>query len=218
MIRTSGKTVRLLFTISLAIEVAIVEEIAAPPRERYRSPFQSSPSLSSSPSPSLEAILSRLHKRTEARCWAFVLDNISTWRLEVEELAGEYLFLEEEKSFRTLTSLREKKSRENSKEKRLEEVPIVREFPEAFPEDFLRLSLTRQIKFRFELVSGVALVARIPYRLAHSELQELSSQLKELADNGFIQPNSLPWGALVPFLRRKMDPLGHAMTTDNGTN
>ncbi|GJR88516.1 putative reverse transcriptase domain-containing protein, partial [Tanacetum coccineum] len=46
-------------------------------------------------------------------------------------------------------------------------------------------------------------VARAPYRLAPSEMQELSNQLQELADRGFIQPSTLPWGALVLFIKKK---------------
>ncbi|GJV91176.1 putative reverse transcriptase domain-containing protein [Tanacetum coccineum] len=46
-------------------------------------------------------------------------------------------------------------------------------------------------------------MARAPYRLAHSELQELSSHLQELADKGFIRPSSSPWGALVLFVKKK---------------
>ncbi|GKC68844.1 putative reverse transcriptase domain-containing protein [Tanacetum coccineum] len=50
---------------------------------------------------------------------------------------------------------------------------------------------------------GAAPVARAPYRLAPSELQELSTLLQELSDNGFIRPNSSPWGAPVLFVKRK---------------
>ncbi|GJT11847.1 putative reverse transcriptase domain-containing protein [Tanacetum coccineum] len=50
---------------------------------------------------------------------------------------------------------------------------------------------------------GAALVARAPYRLAHSEMQELSNQLQELVDRGFIQPSTSPWGALVLFIKKK---------------
>nr|GEU51476.1 microtubule-associated protein RP/EB family member 1C-like [Tanacetum cinerariifolium] len=57
--------------------------------------------------------------------------------------------------------------------KRLEDVSIVRDFPEA------------------------------PYRLTPSEMKELTDQLQELSDNGFIKPSSSPWGALVLFLKKK---------------
>ncbi|GKF90485.1 hypothetical protein Tco_0274186 [Tanacetum coccineum] len=58
---------------------------------------------------------------------------------------------------------------------------------------------TRQVEFHIDLILSAALVARAPYRLAPSELQELSTQLQELSDKGFIRPSSSPWGALVLF-------------------
>ncbi|GKE39684.1 putative reverse transcriptase domain-containing protein [Tanacetum coccineum] len=75
-----------------------------------------------------------------------------------------------------------KEVEDKSKKKRLEDVPIVQDFPEVFPEDLL---------------------ARAPYRLAPSEMKELSEQLKELSDKGFIRPSSSPWGALVLFVKKK---------------
>ncbi|GJS37953.1 putative reverse transcriptase domain-containing protein [Tanacetum coccineum] len=64
-----------------------------------------------------------------------------------------------------------------------------------FPEDLSGLPPTRQVEFQIDLVPGVAPVARAPYRLAPSEMKELSEQLKELSDKGFIRPSSSPWGA-----------------------
>ncbi|GJV03366.1 hypothetical protein Tco_1336935 [Tanacetum coccineum] len=82
-----------------------------------------------------------------------------------------------------------------SEKKRLEDVPIVQDFPEVFPEDLPGLPLTRQVEFQIDLVPGVAPVARAPYRLAPSEMKELSEQLKELFDKGFIRPSSSPMGS-----------------------
>nr|GEX32172.1 putative reverse transcriptase domain-containing protein [Tanacetum cinerariifolium] len=62
-------------------------------------------------------------------------------------------------------------------DKRLKDIPIVREFPNVFPEDLLGLPPVRQVEFQIDLIPGVALVARAPYRLAPSEMQELSNQL-----------------------------------------
>ncbi|GJR76816.1 putative reverse transcriptase domain-containing protein [Tanacetum coccineum] len=81
---------------------------------------------------------------------------------------------------------------DKSEEKRLEDVPTVRDFSEVFPEDLPRLPPTRQVEFQIDLVPDAALVARAPYRLALSELQELSTQLQELSDKGFIRPSSTP--------------------------
>ncbi|GKC78558.1 putative reverse transcriptase domain-containing protein, partial [Tanacetum coccineum] len=75
-----------------------------------------------------------------------------------------------------------KKAEDKSEEKRLEDVPIVRDFPEVFPED---------------------LPARAPYQLAPSKMKELSDQLQELSDKGFISPSSSPWGASVLFVKKK---------------
>ncbi|GKG25743.1 hypothetical protein Tco_0398889 [Tanacetum coccineum] len=75
-----------------------------------------------------------------------------------------------------------------SDKKRLEDIPVVREFPEVFPEDLPGLPPVRQVDFQINLIPGATPVARAPYRLAHSEMQELSNQLQELADRGFIRP------------------------------
>ncbi|GJX65441.1 hypothetical protein Tco_0299784 [Tanacetum coccineum] len=71
-----------------------------------------------------------------------------------------------------------------SEEKRLEDIPVVREFLENFPENLPGLPPVRQVEFQINLIPGAAPVARAPYRLAPSEMQELSDQLQELADQG----------------------------------
>ncbi|GKF84519.1 hypothetical protein Tco_0249417 [Tanacetum coccineum] len=102
-----------------------------------------------------------------------------------------------------LVNVTTKKAGDKSKEKRLEDVPIVQNFPEVFPEDLSGLPPARQVEFQIDLVPGVAPVARAPYRLAPSEMKELSEQLKELSDKGFIIPSSSPWGAPVLFVKKK---------------
>ncbi|GKB90687.1 putative reverse transcriptase domain-containing protein [Tanacetum coccineum] len=102
-----------------------------------------------------------------------------------------------------LAQVTKKEIEDKSKEKRLEDVPTVRDFSEVFPEDLPGLPPTRQVEFQIDLVPGAAPVARAPYRLAPSELQELSTQLQELSDKGFIRPSSSPWGALVLFVKKK---------------
>ncbi|GKE51673.1 putative reverse transcriptase domain-containing protein, partial [Tanacetum coccineum] len=97
----------------------------------------------------------------------------------------------------------EKETEDKSKEKRLEDVPTVRDFPEVFPEDLPRLPSIRQVEFQIDLVPGAAPVARAPYRLAPSKMEELSTQLQELSDKGFIRPSSSPWGAPVLFVKKK---------------
>ncbi|GKB85906.1 putative reverse transcriptase domain-containing protein [Tanacetum coccineum] len=80
---------------------------------------------------------------------------------------------------------------------------IVRDFPKIFPDDLSGLPAIREIEFRIELISGATPVAMSPYRLTPSELEELSGQLKELQDKGFIRPSSSPWGASVLFVKKK---------------
>ncbi|GJX66121.1 putative reverse transcriptase domain-containing protein [Tanacetum coccineum] len=96
-----------------------------------------------------------------------------------------------------------KEIEDKSGEKRLEDVPIVQDFPEVFPKDLPGLPPTRQVEFQIDLVPGAAPVARAPYRLAPSEMKELSEQLQELSDKGFIRPSSSPWGAPVLFVKKK---------------
>ncbi|GJV59229.1 putative reverse transcriptase domain-containing protein [Tanacetum coccineum] len=88
-------------------------------------------------------------------------------------------------------------------DKKQEEVVVVRDFPEVFPDDLSGLPPIREIEFRIELTPGATLVTKSPYRLAPSELEELSGQLKELQDKGFIRPSSSPWGAPVLFVKKK---------------
>ncbi|GJZ64974.1 putative reverse transcriptase domain-containing protein [Tanacetum coccineum] len=67
-----------------------------------------------------------------------------------------------------------------SNEKRLEDIPVVREFLEVFPEDLPGLPPVRQVEFQINLIPGAAPIARAPYILAPSEIQELSDQLQEM--------------------------------------
>ncbi|GKG00651.1 hypothetical protein Tco_0302341, partial [Tanacetum coccineum] len=67
-----------------------------------------------------------------------------------------------------------KKAEDKSKEKQLEEVSIVQDFPEVFPEDLPGIPPTRRVEFQIDLIPGDAPVARAPYRLAPSEMKELS--------------------------------------------
>ncbi|GJS97792.1 putative reverse transcriptase domain-containing protein [Tanacetum coccineum] len=96
-----------------------------------------------------------------------------------------------------------KETGDKSKKKQLQDVPIVKNFLEVFPEDLPGLPHTRQVEFHIDLVPGAAPVARAPYRLAPSEMKELADQLQELSDKGFIRPSSSPWGAPVLFVKKK---------------
>ncbi|GJT14772.1 putative reverse transcriptase domain-containing protein [Tanacetum coccineum] len=92
--------------------------------------------------------------------------------------------------------------KEKSK-KRLEDVPVICDFLEVFLDDLPGLPPSRQVEFKIDLVPSAAPVARAPYRLAPSKMKELSEQLKELLEKGFIRPSSSPWGAPVLFVKKK---------------
>nr|GEZ06769.1 putative reverse transcriptase domain-containing protein [Tanacetum cinerariifolium] len=89
------------------------------------------------------------------------------------------------------------------KKKSVEDVPIVNEFLDVFPEHLLGIPPERQVEFRIDLILGATYIAKTPYRLALSEMKELMSQLQELLDKGFIRPSSSPWGALILFIKKK---------------
>ncbi|GKB53128.1 putative reverse transcriptase domain-containing protein [Tanacetum coccineum] len=86
-------------------------------------------------------------------------------------------------------------------EPQLSDIPVVRDFVEVFPEDLSGLPPQRQVEFRIDLVPGATPIAKSPYLLAPSEMQELSAQLQELQDKGFIRPSHSPWGAPVLFVK-----------------
>ncbi|GJT29703.1 putative reverse transcriptase domain-containing protein [Tanacetum coccineum] len=92
---------------------------------------------------------------------------------------------------------------EKSKKKQLQDVLIVKNFPEVFPEDLPGLPHTRQVEFHIDLVLVLTCSDRAHYRLAPSEMKELADQLQELSDKGFIRPSSSPWGAPVLFVKKK---------------
>ncbi|GKD29455.1 putative reverse transcriptase domain-containing protein, partial [Tanacetum coccineum] len=102
-----------------------------------------------------------------------------------------------------IVQVMKKETEDKSEEKRLEDVPTIRDFLEVFPEDLHGLPPMQQVEFQIDLVPGAAPVARAPYRLAPLELQELSTQLQELSDKGFIRPSSSPWGPPVLFVKNK---------------
>nr|GEZ04774.1 reverse transcriptase domain-containing protein [Tanacetum cinerariifolium] len=83
-----------------------------------------------------------------------------------------------------------KGAKDKPKEKRLEDVPIVQDFSKVFLKDLSGIPPTRQVEFQIDLILAVAPVPRAPYRLAPFEMKELSNQLKEIFDKGFIRPRS----------------------------
>ncbi|KAL0560669.1 hypothetical protein IC582_001079 [Cucumis melo] len=81
--------------------------------------------------------------------------------------------------------------------------PVVRDYPDVFPEKLPGLPPHREVEFAIELESDTVPISRAPYRMAPAELKELKVQLQELLDKGFIRPSVSPWGAPVLFVKKK---------------
>ncbi|GJT95158.1 putative reverse transcriptase domain-containing protein [Tanacetum coccineum] len=113
-----------------------------------------------------------------------------------------------EKGCRVFLIQMTKKEEAEIPEKRIEDVPVVRDFPEVFPEYLPGLPPTRQVEFHIELILGAAPVARAPYRLAPAEMKELAEQLKELSDKGLYDQVPLHGEHRSYLSKRKMDLFG----------
>ena len=85
----------------------------------------------------------------------------------------------------------------------VEKIPVVREFPDVFPEELPGIPHEREVDLAIEIVPGTVPMSRAPYRMAPTELKELKSQLQELLDKGFIRPSVSPWGAPILFVKKK---------------
>ncbi|KAL0454568.1 UNVERIFIED_CONTAM: Transposon Ty3-G Gag-Pol polyprotein, partial [Sesamum latifolium] len=85
---------------------------------------------------------------------------------------------------------------------KLEDIPIVREFPDVFPDDLPGPPPDREIEFEVSLVPRVTPVSKTPYRMAPAELRELKKQLQELMHKKLIRPSVSPWGAPVLFVKK----------------
>ncbi|GJR60833.1 retrotransposon protein, putative, ty3-gypsy subclass [Tanacetum coccineum] len=90
-----------------------------------------------------------------------------------------------------------------AKEQKLKGIDIIRNFPKVFPDDLSGLPPSREIEFLIDLILRAMPVTKSPYRLAPTEMEELSNQLKKLQDKGFIRPSSSPRGAPVLFFKKK---------------
>jgi hypothetical protein len=85
----------------------------------------------------------------------------------------------------------------------LEDIPMVCEFSDVFPEDLPGMPLDQNVEFTIELQPDMAPISRRPYKMTPKELAELKVQLKELLDKGYIRPSSLPWGYPALFVKKK---------------
>ncbi|GJT23789.1 putative reverse transcriptase domain-containing protein [Tanacetum coccineum] len=111
-------------------------------------------------------------------------------KIKILEVQGE----RPEKDLRSLACIK-------ADEKKLDDIRVVRDFPEVFPDDLLGLPLVREIEFRIDLIPGASPVVRSPYRLALSKMLELSNQLKELQEKGY-STKSLTMGSPGSLSRR----------------
>ena len=81
---------------------------------------------------------------------------------------------------------------------KLDDIPVVKEFLDVFPENLPWIPLDREIEFSIDLLPKTSPILKAPYRMAPTELKE---QLQELLDKGFIRPSASPWGAPVLFVK-----------------
>ncbi|CAJ2679171.1 unnamed protein product [Trifolium pratense] len=88
-------------------------------------------------------------------------------------------------------------------EGKMEELPVVCEFPDVFPEDVSNVPPKREVEFTIDLVPGTSPISMAPYRMSASELNELKKQLEELLEKKFIRPSVSPWGAPVLLVKKK---------------
>jgi hypothetical protein len=85
----------------------------------------------------------------------------------------------------------------------LDEIGIVREYPDVLPEELPGMSPDRDIEFMIELLPGTPPISKRPYGMPVNELVELKKQIANLQSKGFIRPSSSPWGAPVLFVEKK---------------
>nr|ABA98544.1 retrotransposon protein, putative, Ty3-gypsy subclass [Oryza sativa Japonica Group] len=92
---------------------------------------------------------------------------------------------------------------EEKSSRKLEDISIVCEYPEVFPEDLTTMPPKREIEFRIDLAPGTAPIYKRPYRMVANELAEVKKQVDEQLQKGYIRPSTSPWGAPVIFVQKK---------------
>ena len=84
----------------------------------------------------------------------------------------------------------------------LEDIPVVKEFSDVFPEDLPGIPPDREIDFQIELALGTEPISKAPYRMAPLELKEFKVHMEKLVSKGFVRPSTSPWGAHVLFVKK----------------
>jgi hypothetical protein len=87
--------------------------------------------------------------------------------------------------------------------KSLDELHVVHEYPDVFPNDLSGMPPDRAIEYKIELQPGTVPVYKRPYPMARNRMAELKRQLQELLDKGYIQPSYSPWGCPAIFVSKK---------------
>jgi hypothetical protein len=85
----------------------------------------------------------------------------------------------------------------------LDEIPVVCEYPDVFPDELPGMPPDRDVEFVIELQPGTAPISKRPYYMPPKELAELKTQLQELLDKDYIRPSSSPWGCPALFVKKK---------------
>jgi hypothetical protein len=85
----------------------------------------------------------------------------------------------------------------------LQDIPVVCEFPDVFPEDLPGLPSERDVEFVIELKPDTTPISRRSYHMPPNEQAELKTQLQDLLEKGFIRPSSSPWGCPAIFVKKK---------------
>jgi hypothetical protein len=85
----------------------------------------------------------------------------------------------------------------------LEDISVVCEYPDVFPDDLPGMPPDRDVEFVIELQPDTAPISKRPYRMPPKELVELKIQLQELLDKGYICPSFSPWGSPALFVKKK---------------
>ena len=114
------------------------------------------------------------------------------------ECASRSIFLTtlEKKRIKYVSRLKPKRTHVNSLTGVVqEEVPVVKDYPDVFPEDLPGMPLDREIEFLIELLPGTGPISKRPYRMPVNDLEEVKKHIKELLEKGYIRPSSSPWGA-----------------------
>ena len=100
-------------------------------------------------------------------------------------------------------------------DKKLDDIPVVREYPDVFLEDILEFPPEREIEFTIELVLGTGPISIALYRMSPLELTKLKKHIKELLKKRFIRPSASPWGAPILLVKKKDGACDYVWITGN---